>query len=162
MKYRELDPEEMSFMKIKLIEKLKENKKRYIDSYDTVIEAYELLYEKYSEDHLKWTQAKLKDPNYSEPEPYRPNLPVNREETYNVFIQYYEESEEDFVVLTQDEFAKVYMDKWDFIKTHTAHLMAMFDTFDSGDMSRWSSTTSTTSTSTTATKLRQANLAYNQ
>jgi len=152
-------PFSLVFSRTEVLSKLTENRERYVDTYATVKEAFKVRYDNYRAAHAEWTAKMLagKLDENEDTEPRSPVLPVDRTETYDLYIAMLEnakDSEYGEFELTVGLFAQLWMDRWDFIREHIRTM-----TVWSEEMTRTDSTSTSTSTSTSA-DLSSALLAY--
>ncbi|GAG95269.1 unnamed protein product [marine sediment metagenome] len=111
-----------------LLEKLRSNKLRYIETRKTLIEVYKKKDEEYQEAYRAYSK-KVVDSTLAEKEdkPYPPIIPEDRTKTYDMYIAMVDLHCDRTLEIDSGNFNKLYMDKWDFIKQHIAAMTVWAD-----------------------------------
>jgi len=111
--------------KLALVSKLEENKARYVNSIDALKAAWVEKNESYKVKHDEWFKKyiaqKLED---DEHEPQRPKKLVNRTDDYNLYIEMYNNSLEETVDLSVEDFSMLWRDNWNWMRMHTQNIRA--------------------------------------
>lgn len=120
-----------------LLEALNKNKTRYVDTRKVLVEVYEEKVAEYQKEYAEYSQ-KVIDGSLAEDDvqPYPPQIPEDRGETYDWYIAMLENHCGDTLEIEDKMFKQLYLDKWGFIVQHI-HALTM-----------WADTTSTDSAST--------------
>ena len=112
-----------------LLEKLKENKGRYVETRKTLIEVYRKKSEEYKKSYAEYS-LKVYEGTLAvdEARPYSPNIPEDRTETYNMYISMVDLHCDETLEIDSGNFSKLFMDKWPFITEHIAAMTMWADT----------------------------------
>lgn len=107
-----------------LLEVLRGNRERYVNSIDALKAAwnetnefYQKLYAEWSAKYVAGTLAK------DETKPQPPPKIVDRKEDYDLYIDLFSVSAETYVDLEQNDFNRIWRDNWNWMKTHKDHLL---------------------------------------
>ncbi len=126
-----------------LLEQLKKNKARYVETRKSLVKVYEekmIEHQKALAEHTKKVVENTL--TIDDVQPCAPIIPEDRAETYDWYISMVEHHCGDKLRINDKMFKQLFLDKWMFITTHIHALMAWADT-----------DTSTTSATTTSTAL---------
>lgn len=108
-----------------IVEKLTKHRARYISTRGSIKEIYAAQTERYAEAYKVWTQKQIND-ELTEAEkkakPLPPNMPPDRSKEYDRYIALYTATKVTTVYLSEARFVEFFLDEWDFIRTHVAHL----------------------------------------
>ncbi len=124
-----------------LLEQLKKNKTRYVETRKDLVKVYEEKVAEYKETYTEYTQKEiLGNLTVKDIQPHAPIIPEDRTETYDWYISMVEHHCGNRLRIDDKMFRKLFLDKWGFITEHIHALMA------------WASadTSSTYSTTTSA------------
>jgi len=111
-----------------LLEKLRENKDRYVETRKTLIEVYRKKSEEYQRAYMEYSKKVVESALVEdEGRPYAPSIPEDRTETYNMYIEMVEKHCVDTLEIDSGNFSKLFMDKWDFIREHIAAMTVWAD-----------------------------------
>lgn len=113
-----------------LLEKLNENRARYVYTRKALIEVFKKKSEEYQRAYVEYSK-KVVENSLAEDEnkPHPPSIPEDRTDTYNMYIEMVERHCNDTLEIDSDNFNELYMDKWDFIKRHI-HAMGLWANAD--------------------------------
>jgi len=109
-----------------LLEKLRENRERYVETRKTLIEVYKKKNEEHQKAYAEYS-LKVYEETLTENDemPYPPSIPEDRTETYDMYVTMVDRHCGNTLEIDSGNFSKLYMDKWDFIKHHIG-AMAMW------------------------------------
>lgn len=112
-----------------LLEQLRENKARYVETRKALIEAYRKKSEEFQNDFAEYTK-KVYEVRLTEDDarPYPPTIPEDRTETYEMYIAMVEWHCGDTLEIDSANFRSLFMDKWDFIREHIRAIKVWSDT----------------------------------
>ena len=111
-----------------LLEKLRENKDRYVETRKTLIEVYRKKSEEYQEAYRAYSKKVVEGTlAVDEARPYPPSIPEDRTATYDMYIAMVDLHCDETLEIDSGNFNKLYMDKWDFIKEHIAAMTVWAD-----------------------------------
>jgi len=135
-----------------LLEKLRKNKERYVKSYKVLLDIFEKESKKYQRAYVEFVGKKLKGTLTDEDEqPYAPRIPEDRTEVYDLYIAMLESHSGpislkkqgihsptdliDPVTIEIDDgmFAKLYMDRWNWMSSHIHELTIWADSYEDAD-----------------------------
>ncbi len=106
-----------------LLEKLRENRERYVETRKTLIEVYKKKNEEYQRAYVEYSKKVVESAlTDNEKRPQPPSIPADRTETYDMYITMVDRHCGNTLEIDSGNFNKLYMDKWDFI---TQHISAM-------------------------------------
>ena len=107
---------------VDLRDKLKENKKRFVKSYEALLKAYEKRVSEYQRkygDYAKKVVAKLLQKK-DDQEPMSPPKPEDRTKDYDLYIDMLVQHENDTIELSESLFKRLWKDQWDWTRSHYA------------------------------------------
>ena len=109
-----------------IVEKLEEHADRYKDSFELLLKAWAEDDETYQEDYrqysLRFAERTLPE---GTPQPRPPQKPVNRGKTYQKWIGFFDDTLDNEITLTSQEYSQYILDNWDFIVSHIQQLRAL-------------------------------------
>lgn len=109
-----------------LLEKLGENRKRYVVTRKMLVEVYKEKEEKYLKARAEYSEKVYQGILTEEDtEPYSPSIPVDRTDTYEMYSAMVERHCGDTLEIDSASFKSLYWDKWDFIREHI-HAMTVW------------------------------------
>jgi len=115
--------------KNRLLEQLKEYKERFVKSYEALLKAYEKKAKKYQEKYSVYLEKvkarKVKDDYREQPAP--PPKPQDRTKDYDFYISMIEAHTKATIELSEADYRKLWMDKWEWIDRHIQNLEAYAD-----------------------------------
>lgn len=113
-----------------LLERLRANKTRYQETRKTLVTIYVKKAEEYQRAFAEYSQ-KIADGELDEESerPYQPSIPPDRTDEYVTYIKMVESHCGTQLTINEKTFKQLYMDKWDFIKTHINALTLWADGF---------------------------------
>jgi len=102
-----------------LLEKLRENRDRYVDTRKALLEVFKKKDREYLKARAEYG-AKIYEGTLTEDDeqPCSPTIPVDRSETYTMYIEMVDKHCGDTLEIDSGNFNRLYMDKWDFIREH--------------------------------------------
>jgi len=111
-----------------LLERLRENKVRYVATRKTLIKAYKKKDDEYKKAYREYSK-KVVNSTLSDTErrPQPPSIPEDRTYTYTTYIEMIDRHCDETLVIDIDNFSKLFMDKWDFIRHHINALTVWAD-----------------------------------
>ena len=102
-----------------LLEKLNENRKRYVDTRKALIVVYKKKSEEYKKAYAEYDKKLVESkPTGNEMRPYPPTLPEDRTDTYIMYVEMIDRHCNDTLEIDSGNFNKLFMDNWGFIKEH--------------------------------------------
>lgn len=127
---------EITILKTVLLEKLNYNKTRYEETRKTLVKIFEKKSEEYLKAFAEYTR-KIADGELDDESdtPYQPTIPPDRTGEYITYIKMVECHDGTRMIINERTFKQLYMDKWDFIKTHINALTLWSDGFYAADAS---------------------------
>ena len=114
--------EELTIMidKTELLAALKENRQRFIRSYQAVLKAYENKVAEYQKKYTTYTQkviAKQLIKQHDE-EPMAPPKPEDRTKNYDLYIEMLNKHGNATIELTESLFRQLWKDQWNWTRSH--------------------------------------------
>lgn len=102
-----------------LLEKLRKNKERYIETRKKLMEVFKKKEREYLKARAEYG-AKVYEGTLTkdDKQPHPPSVPEDRTETYDMYIAMIESHCDKTLEIDNDDFSKLFMDKWDFIREH--------------------------------------------
>ena len=102
-----------------LLEKLGENRKRYVKTRKTLIEVYKEKNAEYTKAYAEYSK-KVYDGTVTEAEaqPHPPMIPEDRTGVYDLYVEMVELHCDKTLEIDNETFKSLFMDKWDFIRSH--------------------------------------------
>ncbi len=119
---------EITVRKAVLLKQLNKNKNRYVSTRGVLVTVYKEKVEEYQKKYAEYSQ-KVVDGLITEDDdqPFAPNIPEDRTETYNRYATMIECHCRDTLVIEDKMFNQLYHDKWDFIRQHIGALQDWAD-----------------------------------
>ena len=123
---------EIEIEKDVLQQQLEQNKERYVSTRKVLVEAYQKKVEIYQKEYTVYSMKVIEGTLQEDDEqPMPPVIPEDRTDTYDWYIKMVQAHSYPKLTIDDQMFKKLYLDKWDFIRSH---IMAM---------TSWSTSTST-------------------
>ncbi len=115
-----------------LLEKLRENRERYVDTRQALLEVFKKKDEEYRKARAEYSK-KVYESTLTENEdrPHPPSIPEDRTETYDMYIKMVELHCGDRLEIDDATFKSLYTDKWDFIRDHIRAMTLWADSDES-------------------------------
>ncbi len=115
-----------------LLEKLRENRERYVDTRQALLEVFKKKDEEYRKARAEYT-AKIYEGTSIENKdrPHPPSIPEDRTDTYDMYIEMVEKHCGDRLEIDNESFRSLYWDKWDFIRDHIRAMTVWADADES-------------------------------
>lgn len=112
-----------------LLEKLRENRERYVDTRTALLEVFKKKDEEYRKARAEYS-AKVYEGTLTEDDkqPHPPSIPEDRTETYDMYITMVERHCGNTIEIDDTSFRSLYWDKWDFIREHIRAMTVWADT----------------------------------
>lgn len=105
--------------KVNLIISLQNNKTRYLESFNAVMDAWKTLDDKYQEDYRNYSEKIFrKTLTDKDIQPYPPPKPVDRTESYDFYIDFFSTDEDEDQELNESDFRRFYKDDWEWKPEH--------------------------------------------
>lgn len=108
-----------------IITTLEANRERYVSTLGDVKKIYRAQAERYKEEYSKFLEKELKGElteKDKDNRPSPPQMPADRTETYNMYIAFFKSTMDTEIIITQEDFNRFLLDKWDFVQKHIRHL----------------------------------------
>ncbi len=102
-----------------LLEKLRKNRERYVETRKTLIDVFKKESEKYQKAYAEYSKkvvesALAEDDN----RPHPPSIPEDQTEIYNLYVEMIDRHCGDTLEVDSTNFGKLFMDNWTFIREH--------------------------------------------
>lgn len=102
-----------------LLEKLRENRDRYAETRQALVEVYERKEREFVVARAEYSENVVRGLLTEDAKsPYPPSIPEDRTETYEMYITMVAGHVGDTVEIDNESFRSLYWDKWGFIKEH--------------------------------------------
>lgn len=156
-----MDQVTQNFEKILVVDKISENRQRYVDSRAALVEAYKVAVDVYKIEYDLYTKKEIAgELTKDDKHPSKPQLMAEQTENYDMYIDMLQSSEDDSIEMDIEEFNKLWRDDWHWMKQHTGYMRAFMDQFDSKSLNgTWDSST-LSAMNVSSKKLNMALLAY--
>jgi len=116
--------------KTRLLNKLIENKERYVNSIDALKAGWAELNTKYQKDYAKWSAKHVAETLAKDDTQPTPPIKIkDKTEDYNLWIEMIENAYGDYIELNKEYFNLLWRDNWDWMSGHrnTIHRYAVGD-----------------------------------
>lgn len=102
-----------------LLERLRKNRGRYVETRGTLLEVYKKKEREFVTARAEYSEKVLRGIlTEADMEPYPPSIPVDRTDTYDMYITMVERHCHKTLEIDSTSFKSLYWDKWDFIREH--------------------------------------------